>query len=149
MLSNQDGICVFRAVVRNGSIILGTGHAYEKEDSTFINKTSFIENCETSAVGRALAMCGIGIDTSVASKEEVENAINNQPQARETKQNTAIAEAELRTKILAYITRHNMDKTKVEAICKKYGVKSINEMTAQHCKHYIGYLEKNGGNIDE
>ena len=46
----------------------------EKEGSTYINKTSHIENCETSAVGRALAMLGFEIKKSVASKEEVENA---------------------------------------------------------------------------
>ena len=51
-----------------------TGHAMEKEGSTYINKTSHIENCETSAVGRALAMLGFEIKKSVASKEEVENA---------------------------------------------------------------------------
>jgi hypothetical protein len=42
------------------------------------NKTSFIENCETSAIGRALGLLGIGIDTSIASAEEVTNAIANQ-----------------------------------------------------------------------
>ena len=60
--------------------ILATGTAQEKESSSFINKTSFVENCETSAIGRALGMLGIGIDTSVASAEEVENAILNQEQ---------------------------------------------------------------------
>ena len=93
MLSNENGVCVFKASVYGcfpkykdlqmvdieiNRFLLGTGHAYEKENSTFINKTSYIENCETSAIGRALAMCGIGIDTSVASAEEVTNAINNQ-----------------------------------------------------------------------
>ena len=58
--------------------LLGTGFASEKEDSSFINQTSYIENCETSSVGRALGMCGFGIDTSVASYEEVINAIENQ-----------------------------------------------------------------------
>ena len=78
MLSNEDGGCVFKAVVKNIEIVLGTGHAYEKESSSYINKTSYIENCETSAVGRALGMCGFGIDTSVASYEEVANAVKNQ-----------------------------------------------------------------------
>lgn len=79
LLSIQDGVCIIKATVSdsNGKI-LGTGHAYEKEGSTFINKTSYIENCETSAVGRALGMCGFGIDTSIASYEEVANAIENQ-----------------------------------------------------------------------
>ena len=55
-----------------------TGIAYEKEDGSFINKTSALENCETSSVGRALGMLGIGIDTSVASYDEVANAIEQQ-----------------------------------------------------------------------
>lgn len=78
MKSNENGVCVFKAYVYDGDKLLGTGTAYEQEGSTFINKTSYIENCETSAVGRALGMCGFGIDTSVASAEEVQNAIANQ-----------------------------------------------------------------------
>lgn len=83
LMSNENGVCIFRAICgyrnENGElIILGSGTAYEKENSTFINKTSYIENCETSAVGRALGMAGFGIDTSVASAEEVTNAMNNQ-----------------------------------------------------------------------
>ena len=84
LLSNQGGICIFRAVVSNNEgKVIGTGTAYEKEDSSFINKTSYIENCETSAVGRALGMCGFGIDVSVASAEEVQNAIQNQEPTKE------------------------------------------------------------------
>ena len=84
LLSNENGICIFKATVGisgiNGTenVVLGTGTAYEKENSSFINKTSYIENCETSAVGRALGMAGFGIDTSVASFEEVANAIQQQ-----------------------------------------------------------------------
>ena len=82
MLSNENGVCVFKATCgyyeNDSFVVLGTGTAYEKESSSFINKTSYIENCETSAVGRALGMCGFGIDVSVASYEEVQNAIINQ-----------------------------------------------------------------------
>jgi hypothetical protein len=78
MLSNEGGVCVFKAVVVVDGQIVATGHAYEKEGSTFINKTSYLENCETSAIGRALGCLGIGIDTSVASVEEVANAIKQQ-----------------------------------------------------------------------
>lgn len=79
VLSIQDGVVVMKATIKDevGSV-LGTGHAYEKEGSSNINRTSYIENCETSAVGRALAMVGLGIDTSVASMEEVANAIEQQ-----------------------------------------------------------------------
>lgn len=61
-----------------------TGHARELEGSTYINKTSHIENCETSAVGRALAMLGFEIKKSVASREEVENARIQQSQSKVT-----------------------------------------------------------------
>ena len=71
--------CVIKATIfdDNGNI-RATGHAYEKEGSSFINKTSFVENCETSAWGRALGNLGIGLDTSVASYEEVANAVKQQ-----------------------------------------------------------------------
>ena len=82
LLSVENGVCIMKAEVgyyENGERrILSTGTAYEKEDSSYINKTSYIENCETSACGRALGLAGYGIDTSVASFEEVSNAILNQ-----------------------------------------------------------------------
>lgn len=78
IVSHQDGVCVIKAIAIIGGQIRATGHAYEKEGSTFINKTSYIENAETSAIGRCLGCLGIGIDTSVASVEEVANAIKQQ-----------------------------------------------------------------------
>ena len=83
MVMCDNGVCVFRASVGfygadGKAVTLGSGTAYEKESSSFINKTSYIENCETSAVGRALGMCGFGIDTSVCSAEELQNAKLNQ-----------------------------------------------------------------------
>ena len=80
IISLENGVVVMVASIydEEGNR-LSTGHAYEKEDSSFINKTSYIENCETSAWGRALANFGIGLDTSVASYEEVANAVQNQP----------------------------------------------------------------------
>lgn len=75
----SDGVCVFLAEIKDeNDNVISTGHALEKENSTFINKTSFLENCETSAVGRALAMIGIGVENSIGSAEEVANAIKNQ-----------------------------------------------------------------------
>lgn len=54
---------------------VATGIAQEVKGSSFINKTSYVENCETSAWGRALGNFGIGIDEAVASYNEVANAI--------------------------------------------------------------------------
>ena len=55
------------SIISNDGVVMATGHAYEKESSSFINQTSFVENAETSAMGRALGNLGIGIDTSIAS----------------------------------------------------------------------------------
>ena len=86
IVSLSNGVCVIKATIYGGNNhVLATGHAYEKEDSSYINKTSYIENCETSAVGRALGMCGFGIDTSIASYEEGSNAIENQKPKKQDK----------------------------------------------------------------
>lgn len=79
----ENGLCVMTAKVgeytaEGKALVLGTGTAYEKESNSGINKTSYIENCETSAVGRALGMAGFGIDTAIASAEELSNALNAQ-----------------------------------------------------------------------
>jgi len=54
--------------------ILGTGLAQEYEGNGFINERSFVENCETSAVGRALGFLGLIGASSIATAEEVQNA---------------------------------------------------------------------------
>ena len=55
-----------------------TGHAYEVQGAGFINKTSHVENAETSAIGRALASAGYIGGTEFASAEEVANAVKQQ-----------------------------------------------------------------------
>ena len=78
VMANADGQVMFQCKIIVDGVLVATAHAYEKEGSSFINKTSYIENCETSAVGRALGMYGIGIDTSLASADEVANAVTQQ-----------------------------------------------------------------------
>lgn len=120
ILSNMNGVVLMKAsIIDDQGVLLGTGHAYEKETSSYINKTSYIENCETSAVGRALAMCGIGIDTSVASAEEVENAINNQYENKEIRFKT------YKRIFDDYFTQFPEDKAKT---LKKYGITSIDDL---------------------
>ena len=55
-----------------------TGIAYEDVTGSGVNSTSALENCETSSVARSLGFLNIGIDTSIASAEEVQNAIKQQ-----------------------------------------------------------------------
>lgn len=49
-----------------------TGHAYEYRDAGYVQKTSYIEVCETSACGRALALCGFEVKRGIASREEMD-----------------------------------------------------------------------------
>lgn len=72
----KDGIVVVKAAVKIGDDVF-TGHAYEEIGSTQINKTSALENCETSAIGRALSSAGYA-GSEFASAEEVAAAINKQ-----------------------------------------------------------------------
>ena len=128
----SDGMCVMSAMVKDDfGTVLGVGHAYEKEDSSFINKTSYIENCETSAVGRALGMCGIGIDTGVASAEEVLNAIKQQEELKN------ITDAQRKTLEIC-IPKHGQT---IEAVCRYYKVDSLNDLTV---KDFIILMNKMG-----
>jgi hypothetical protein len=64
--------------------VLATGHAEEYRGDGYINKTSAMENCETSAVGRALSAAGLS-GGEYASSFEVDNAINNKSKAASKK----------------------------------------------------------------
>lgn len=125
ILSHENGVVVMKATVGVDDKILATGIAYEKEGSSFINKTSYIENCETSAVGRALGMLGIGIDTSIASAEEVQNAIKQQEKATKAQIDTL--------KKLA-----NADQVKV--ILDHYHIKKLEELTKDQASGTIKQL---------
>lgn len=71
--------CVVRATICNADgQVIAQGMAQEDKSSSMINKTSYVENCETSAVGRALGFLGIGIETSIATADEVGMAIAKQ-----------------------------------------------------------------------
>ena len=77
LLDSEQALCRCSIVTPDG-VVVAQGHAHEERSSSNINKTSYVENCETSAIGRALGILGIGIDTSVASANEVEDAIAKQ-----------------------------------------------------------------------
>ena len=142
MASNENGVCVFRAKVgyedEKGHHVLGTGTAYEKEGSSFINKTSYIENCETSAVGRALGMLGIGIDTSVASAEEVQNAKLNQGEDNEAVEERKASEKQISI-IKSKYTGDNL--TRLLEAC---GVEKAEDLSLKKASDIISALMKKG-----
>jgi len=77
VLDGEQCVCKTTVSSADGQVI-ATGHAHELRNSSSINKTSYIENCETSSIGRALAVMGIGVDDSMASAGEVSEAIAKQ-----------------------------------------------------------------------
>ena len=84
--------CVVQATITNADgAVVAQGMAQEDKSSSRINQTSYVENCETSAVGRALGFLGIGIETSIATADEVDMAIKKQDTpAAPTKSNNEI-----------------------------------------------------------
>ena len=84
--NESTGSVIFKAHIEDEEgRIRGTGHAHEfKDDKTsMVNKTSHLENCETSAIGRAMASLGIGVESSYASYDEVMIAKNKEARAEE------------------------------------------------------------------
>lgn len=87
LLHDDGDRCVFKAtIVDEDGKVIATGHAYELQSASYINKTSYIENCETSAVGRALGFAGIGINGSICSAEELDGALRAQKAVEQKEQ---------------------------------------------------------------
>lgn len=132
LISIENGVCVMKATVgyvddNSNFRTLGEGTAYEKENSTFINKTSYIENCETSAIGRALGMAGFGIDTSVASYEEVATAIANQNSKSDKNNDTPATEEQIR-KLKGQMKTDNVS---ADFILNAYKIKDFKSFTSE------------------
>lgn len=130
----ENGICTIKAYVYDENLfLLATGTAQEKESSSFINKTSYIENCETSAVGRALGNAGFGLDNGFASYEEVANAKKQQEDDGEVK----ISKDQWKT-LNSFYTKEEIGEMKKELgitngqdIPMEYAVKKIEEYWAR------------------
>ena len=108
----EGDMCIVTAKVYNeeGSM-LGSGTAQEAQGTSTINKTSYVENCETSAIGRALGVAGFGLLDSIASADEMKNA------ARE--QLLIGKDATAREQLIAYCDKKGIDLWEVR---DKFGV---------------------------
>jgi hypothetical protein len=139
ILTLENGIVTMQTTVADEEgKILATGLAQEKESSSYINKTSYIENCETSAIGRALGMCGFGIDNNIASAEELVNAITNQEKANKMKFQEAQPVEEKSKE--ATDTIYSLAKKKgvpVTKLFKKYAVTQLSLLTEDQRKECI------------
>lgn len=84
LMSSPDNIatCVFRADLYIGELLKSQGWAYERDGEGYVNKTSHLENCETSAIGRALANAGYQ-GSKRPSREEMEKVERNTKDPKE------------------------------------------------------------------
>ena len=117
-------MCVCKAIIADtAQRVISVGHAHEERSSSHINKTSYVENCETSAIGRALAMMGIGIDTSIASANEVTDAIAKQESSslssKPAEQSSPVEN--IMDKAIAYIKSATDKQKAFKQITSKYG----------------------------
>ncbi|MDQ3805530.1 MAG: hypothetical protein M3416_17085, partial [Acidobacteriota bacterium] len=81
----ETGFVLMRAeVYRDGDDALpaATGHAYELRSSGHVQQGSYVEVCETSSVGRALALLGFEVKRGIASREEMQKAARKQQPER-------------------------------------------------------------------
>lgn len=157
---DENSITMMTSILDEDGKLLATGYAREERDASFINKYSYVENSETSAVGRALGMLGIGIDASMASADEVANAIKNQntePKTKEAPKKEApkidtkksIAD-EMNTKISAkdvdvLMSKAKEDNVPISLIAKLYNVNILAELSV----HQFKSVKQNWSRIKE
>lgn len=131
-----DDYCVFKAEIFNDcDILLATGYAQETvEKNKNINRTSMLENCETSAVGRALGFVGIGSVESIASADEVNKAIN-----RSAELDSVITD-EMAAQLVTDLMNAGQSP---DVVCKYNKVEHLNELTIEQYNNVVRrYLKK-------
>jgi len=143
-ISDKRVVMVAKILDGDG-LVRATGHAEEIQSTSGVNSTSYVENCETSAVGRCLGFLGIGVDTSIATSEEVSQAIDRQ----QTNERDEVSESTSRSKT-AVDTNIGEDGIQLkefkwkEVVCKvgKHKGKLMGEIF-KNDPDYLGWMVKN------
>ena len=142
VLESGETYVVMVAEIWKGDFLLATGHAEEKRGSTQINKTSALENCETSAIGRALAAMGMG-GTEFASANEVQNAIHQQNEPEQAKPFEYITEAQaIELMDMAEAARGGIAKFEAYLSGLNPPIGAINEIPAKAFDTFFNILKK-------
>ena len=111
-------LCNEKQVATKTTIYIGeepyaTGLALEKFDYGYVNKTSALENCETSSLGRALAAFGLH-GSEFSSADELANAIINQNSIKEQ-----IKKQTTQTKLTSLFTKWNEENDSIKELFKQ------------------------------
>ena len=97
---SETGFILMRAEVYRDpedALPAATGHAYELRSAGHVQQGSYVEVCETSAVGRALALLGFEVRRGVASREEMERGARKQAASAAARQAEKPAPTQERT----------------------------------------------------
>jgi|TARA_X000001388_G_scaffold27141_1_gene19184 hypothetical protein len=114
--------------------IYSVGHAEEFRNSSYINKTSALENASTSALGRCLAAFGLS-GSEFASAEELVNALNNQGNNKQVSINEQIKKQTTETKLTALYSNWKKENDSIEKIFESQQ-KSIQTNGGQNAKQW-------------
>ena len=129
IVEHDKGVVLFEATVydETGSV-LATGHAQEEKGKGMVNGTSYIENCETSAVGRALGFLGIGVDGEIASLDEVVSALEQQQDEIEMVREAPDTRINVK-QIKSIVEQCAVSGVSVAEICDVIGIPGLEDMT--------------------
>jgi len=122
-----------------GREILATGHAFEVKDGSYINKTSYLENCETSAIGRALGIAGFGIEGAICSAEELHGAEAEQDWIRSEEIRKSPIGIDRAIALQQLLEEKNVNMAK---ICEQYRVEALEDLTEEQHRNLVGRLNK-------
>ena len=125
LVEANDTLVIVKATISWEGVVIATGYAEEVRTASKINRTSALENAETSAVGRALAFFGLG-GSEIASADEVANAIsqqNSQGSNEEMERLVAHNDAWRNNSASIYFIKEyiNMDEPKWDNIAEAWG----------------------------
>jgi hypothetical protein len=141
---NDKWACVKASITDPGGRVVGCGHGVEFWDgNNKINKTSALENAETSAVGRALASIGLGGE-EYASADEVLNAIKTQDAMEIAPVEEAPVESNADVDEIKALIDANF-----EIICKRLGKDKGLEWHVLVAKNFLNGKKRSEMNDDE
>lgn len=139
IVSVSDDSVLMRAEIRDPSQrIVATGYAEDSRTASKIHRTSALETCETSAIGRALAAAGLG-GTEYASANEVEVAVAQQKHAERAEQATRWTDKQ-RAGFCAKLGEIGLNYEEVAAWCESRGRPRPSNMPKEQRAKVLQYL---------
>ncbi len=110
---SENDVTVKATIISEDLTELATGYASEVKKG-LVNSISMLENCETSAIGRALGFCGFGIDSGIASGQDMAKV--EQYKLKNKKEEI------YNNMYISYEEAMNIVKTAINDLCRKQGV---------------------------